>query len=64
MREFGFGGDFEQRAPSRAVPDGWAPFDRPCHEVFRVLRAAWDEREWRAVASRRRGVPHLSAGID
>eukprot|EP00974_Lingulodinium_polyedra_P115099 11146428-Lingulodinium_polyedra.AAC.1 len=39
MRDLGLGADFEQWAPTRAAPDGWAPLENPRAATLRVLKA-------------------------
>eukprot|EP00974_Lingulodinium_polyedra_P082611 7999654-Lingulodinium_polyedra.AAC.1 len=64
MASLGLGDDFELWAPSRAAPDGWRPLDRPRSETLRVLKAAWAERQWGAVAARRQDMAHVADGVD
>eukprot|EP00974_Lingulodinium_polyedra_P071513 6917004-Lingulodinium_polyedra.AAC.1 len=64
MTALGLGADFESWAPSRAAPDGWQPLRRPVAGSLRVLKAAWAEAQWRAVAARRQDMAHLADGVD
>eukprot|EP00974_Lingulodinium_polyedra_P104441 10109708-Lingulodinium_polyedra.AAC.1 len=64
MTALGLGADFEQRGPTRAAPEGWRPLERPRSDTLRALKAAWAERQRRAVAGRRQDMAHLADGVD